>query len=1252
MKNELINNTEGNGIKTKSKSYPIVAIGASAGGLEAITQLLKSLRSDTGMAYVYIQHLDPNHESMLASILAKATKMKVVQAEHLVRIEPNHLFIIPPDKNMSIIDGVIKLNDREPKPGINMPIDQFFVSLAEKQKEGSIGVVLSGTANDGTVGLKAIKAAGGFTFVQDESAKFQSMPKSAIAEGVVDMVLSPQNIAVELERLSKQTELISKVTSLAEEGEASDEIIQEIHEGSPEDIMFIIKLLKKSTGVDFSHYKRSTISRRILRRMLLLRQESLKEYIKYLQLNAGETNTLYQDLLIHVTTFFRDPEALEYLQKTVVPKVVKSKSGNEAIRIWIPACSTGEEAYSLAIIVLEMLGDSAPGTAIQIFATDISEVAIAKARLGLYTKNEMANVSPARLQRFFTKVDGSYRIQKSIRDLCIFAPHNVFRDPPFSRLDVISCCNLLIYLDASLQKKAIATFYYALNATGYLILGKSETIGTSGQLFVQLEKSFKIFSKKQEAMANAIVDFSTRGPDQEQLRPPYKKIVQDEPAVPELEKIVDDILLSQFVPPSVVVNLDLEILQFRGSTGFFLEPSPGKASLNLVKMAKPGLAFELRNAIHKANKLGQKVKKSELEIKHKGTVHQVTIEVVPLKSDTEERLFLVLFTENIPVAGDPNASLSRDEQIRKLQEELMTVRDDMRSIVEDQEASTEELQSANEEIISSNEELQSINEELETSKEEVESTNEELMTINSELQVRNEQLAESYEYAEALLDTIREAVIVLGRDLRVKLANKAFYQIFKVTEQETEGHTLFELGNRQWDVLKLRQLLDDVTNNDASFAGFEIEHNFPAIGEKIMLLNAKKIIQKMHRQEVILMAIEDITEHRAAQKLMAERQTWFRNMADNAPVMIWMADLSQNWTFVNSTWLQYTGATAADVTGNGWLNFIHSEDSKNVLQQYTSHFNQKLPFEIEARFRRNDEEYRWGLCMGKPTFSEDGHFTGYIGSCTDIHDKKVLFEQLDHQVQDRTRELQEANKELSRSNSELQQFAYVASHDLQEPLRKIMTFSDKLQQHAEGIPEEGRTYIEKIATSSQRMTRLIDDLLNFSRISRSNRRFVRTDLNEIVRDVMVDFDLIATQKKAQIHFDKLPVIQAIPLQMEQLFHNLLSNALKFSSVPPVITISSRPIPAEEANERNLRKGSHVEIIVTDNGIGFNPEFAEQIFTIFQRLNSKYEYPGTGIGLALCRKIAINHEGEMYAESQPGQGSKFHIILPVKQNSGN
>jgi two-component system CheB/CheR fusion protein len=854
MKN---NNSSSHSDKDKNEHFPIVAIGASAGGLEAITELLKNLSPETGMAYVYVQHMDPSHESMLSTILARATKMKVVEARESLQMAPNHLYVIPANKDLSVVDGTLALNIRKAKPAPHMPVDQFFLSLAEEHGDRSIGIVLSGNASDGTVGLKSIKISGGITFAQDDTAKFQSMPKSAIAEGVVDKVLPPGEIAKELERISEKAEVIHRLTKEGEEDAISD---------SDEYLGTIIQLVKKGTGVDFTHYKMNTIKRRIIRRMLLYKLETLKEYADYLKQHAAEVTTLYQDLLINVTNFFRDADAFEYLQKTLFPKIIKNKPPSEPVRIWVPACSTGEEAYSIAIMLVEILGDRITNTPIQIFATDLSELAIAKARLGVYMRNDLSDVSPRRLQRFFTKVDGSYRIVKSIRDLCVFAPHNIFRDPPFSRMDFISCCNLMIYLDTVLQKKIIGTFYYALNANGYLMLGKSETIGPSGQLFAQVEKKYKIYSRKKDAAVHAMFDMNHRIPETiakgDEI---LKKPLPAKATSPEndLEKLVDEILLTRYTPSSVIVNHDLEILQFRGSTGLFLEPSPGKASLNLLKMARSGLAFELRNAIHKANRSGAPARKSGLEIKANKVAHQVNIEVVPLHSNGEEKLYLVIFEEMAKqTSSDLAAVYSKDKLVKQLQDELTAVREDVRSIVEEQEASNEELQSANEEIISSNEELQSINEELQTSKEEVESTNEELMTINTELQVRNEQLAEAYEYAEAVFGTIREAILVLDENLRVKTANRSFYKIFRTKEEETEGILIYELANGEWDIPKLKELLEDTIPSNGQFHGLELDHNFPSIGRKVMLVNAKKVIQRIHRQQLILVAIEDITELR------------------------------------------------------------------------------------------------------------------------------------------------------------------------------------------------------------------------------------------------------------------------------------------------------------------------------------------------------------------------------------------------------
>lgn len=829
----------------KTNSFPIVAIGASAGGVEAASELFEALSPSTGMAFVYIQHLAPLHKSQLTEIIAKKTRMKVQEARHLMKLETNQVYVIPPNKEMSLVDGVLALNTREENH--RMPIDHFMVQLAEKHQTAAIGIVLSGVDSDGTLGLRAIKAGGGVTMVQDESAQFQGMPQSAMAEGVVDMVLSPAGMAKELERLAQQVTQFQEVSG---ETAIAD---------SDEDLVSILQLLKKSTGVDFTHYKMNTIKRRIVRRMLLFKVETLKDYLQYLRKHVNEVN----DLLINVTSFFRDPDTLEYLKKTVIPKMLKNKSPNHPVRIWVPACSTGEEAYSIAMIFLEVLGDRSDSTPIQIFATDLSEFAISKARLGLYNRNDVVNVSPRHLQRFFNKVDGGYRIIKSIRDLCVFATHNIFKDPPFSRIDLVSCCNLMIYLDTVLQKKILATFHYALNPEGYLVLGKSETVGSSAHLFGQLEKKYKIFAKKKEAATEAVFEMNYRVPEYDKGAGITHRVAPSKhpDSSSDLEKTVDSILLSKYIPASVVVNHDLEILQFRGSTGLFLEPAPGKASLNLMKMARPGMAFELRNAVHKAMKSGQAVRKEGLTVEVNNSTIQVAIEIVPLKTDLDERLFLVVFNKiDIPAGMVGREGLTRDKVVQKLEDELKAVKEDMRSIIEEQEASNEELQSANEEIVSSNEELQSINEELETSKEELESTNEELMTINAELQLRNEQLAESHEYAEAVFQTIREGILVLDKSLRVKAANQSFYKIFHTTSDEIEGLLIYEMNNRLWDIPQLRKLLEEVLPNNQQVNAYEITHHFKGIGEKVLLVNACRLVQRSQQQQLTLLAIEDITD--------------------------------------------------------------------------------------------------------------------------------------------------------------------------------------------------------------------------------------------------------------------------------------------------------------------------------------------------------------------------------------------------------
>lgn len=859
--------------KAKKEPFTVVAIGSSAGGLEAILNFLENLSSTTGMAYIYVQHLSPDHKSMLTELLSNKTEMKVQEVEDMEKMEPNNVYVIPYNRELVVTNGHIKLIPRPAKKATNLSIDVLFSSLALTHHSNVIGIVLSGNGNDGTRGLKEIKLAGGLTFAQDDSAKNNSMPRSAIAEGVVDFVLSPKQMANEIMSLSEHS-FANKVTiKLAPE----DEI-----ENSDPNLKVIIQLIHRRKNVDFSHYKMNTVKRRILRRMLIHKVKTLKQYATLVAKKNAEIDLLYEDLLINVTEFFRDADAFILLKKTVLSKILKSKKEGETLRIWVAACATGEEVYSIAMSLIELQDNKTNAIPFQIFASDLSTEAIRDARIGEYTTHQLTNVSVKRLQRFFVKSKDKYRVSQSLRDVCIFAQHNILNDPPFSKMDFISCRNFLIYLETPAQKKAISTFHYALNEGGCLMLGKSETIGTSLQLFTSLNKTHKIYTRKNHVGSKKIPDLIPRvlNADPAEKRRAIDSIPKKIGVVNNgnLGNMFDAILLDKYVPASVIINHDMEILQFRGQTSLYLMQSSGKASFNILKMVNSEITFELRNAIHQAIKMKQPISKIGIEMNRdavKKTVQIVNLEVAPLKTDGEEPMLVVVFTGHCielwehPIIRSKNNSASKDRRIKKLEEELASARYDMGSITHDQDAVNEELQSANEEIVSSNEELQSLNEELETSKEEIESTNEELTTTNQELHTRIQQVEELYAYYEGILSTLHEPMLVLDKNLRVKSANDSFFKMFKVSERESVGILLYKLGDNQWNIPKLRELLEQIVPKNNRFHDFEVEHTFPEIGHKTMLLNAHRIVQQNKGEELIVLSISDITE---VKKLAVEIQ--------------------------------------------------------------------------------------------------------------------------------------------------------------------------------------------------------------------------------------------------------------------------------------------------------------------------------------------------------------------------------------------
>jgi len=754
--------------KAEKDLFPVVGVGASAGGLEAYISFLKKLPMDTNMAFIIVQHQAPTHESALTELLTKATKLPVRVITDGVRVKPNNIYVMPPNTNLYIIDGLLKLDPRTAARGMHLPIDSFFESLAMHHKTHAVGVLFSGTASDGTLGLKAIKEAGGITFAQDErSAKYSGMPQHAIDAGVVDFIMPPEQIATEIARIARHPILNNKKVLEIQESLKRTPNFQD------DSMHAIFRLLKKSSGVSFENYKQNTVIRRISRRMLLQRIETLNDYAEFLKNNPKEVDALYEDILISVTNFFRDPDTFDVLKNEIFPKLIKP-GAEEMLRIWVPACSTGEEVYSIAICLMEYIGETRRNIPVQIFGTDVSENAITKARTGLYPYDIQKDVRSDRLKRFFTKIERGYQINKMIRDLCIFARHNIANDAPFSKMDLISCRNLLIYFAAPLQRKVIPVFHYALNPSGFLILGNTEEIGAFGDFFFPADRKHRIFSKK---LIPSRVHFEL--PDVAMNRLIDRDKLKPQEAISERDVLRegDRLILSKYAPASVIINEDFNILQFRGKTGRYLEPAQGQASLNLIKMAKEGFAMELRNAVLRAKKEDRQLTVEDLHVKVDSKTEKFALEVTPFSlGKSSGRFFLVSFNESVPETAQksrvdkkvkPVAQWERN-QVERLAQELIATKEYLQSIIEEQEATNEELRAANEEILSSNEELQSTNEEMETAKEELQSANEELSTLNDELHSRNIELNMMNNDLTNLLASVHLPTIMVGPDLKIR----------------------------------------------------------------------------------------------------------------------------------------------------------------------------------------------------------------------------------------------------------------------------------------------------------------------------------------------------------------------------------------------------------------------------------------------------------------------------------------------------
>jgi two-component system, chemotaxis family, CheB/CheR fusion protein len=959
----------------QSAGFPIVGLGASAGGLEALETFFDEMPPDSGIAFVIITHQAPTRVSLMPDLLRNHTSMPLRAVTAGMPVEPNHIYLPPPGMHLAILNAVLQpMSADVTHGGLQFPIDYFFRALADDQRDKAICIVLSGTGTDGTIGVKAVKGAGGLVIVQEEqSAKFAGMPASAVATGVVDYVLPPAHMPRRLLSFVRGPYLQPAVTP------------SPVVTLTPDLFRQIYVLLRNRTRQDFSAYKTSTLQRRIERRMNVHQIQSADQYVRFLREHPYEMDLLLQELLIGVTNFFRDPEAFDFLEHTAIPELLATRPDDLPIRVWVPGCSTGEEVYSLAIILHEAVVRLQKSCAVQIFATDLNPQSIAKARSGHYPGGITVDVSPERLERFFVKENGSFHIKKEVRDLVVFAEQNVLTDPPFTKLELLSCRNLMIYLNPQRQRQLIPLFHYALNPGGLLFLGSSETIGGYTDLFTTLENRWKIFKRKVSGTnAPLMMEFPVRI-----ARPggaPVAAGSLTRTSDPTLVSLVEKVLVQQFSPPSVIVDDCGDIVYIHGLTGHFLQPAPGLPTHNVFTMAREGLRMDLLDAVREAAAQDHSIIYKKVQVRTNGGTENVDVAVRKITEPEALRgLVLVSFLESAQPPPRRRGGRAKQigaveqERIIELEREVQMLRNTLQSTIEEGNTTHEELKSTNEELQSTNEELQSANEELETAKEEMQSLNEELQTLNGELQSKVEQLSrvnddlqnllnstdiatlfldnqlrikrftpptkqvfkllpgdvgrsigdimstlkydkldedarevmqtlavkeievatqddkwyalrmlpyrtsenvidglvitfvditkqkqmdqeqriDARQYAEHLGDLVREALVVLGTDLTVVAANRAFYRMFRLSPEKVLNRHLFELSNGHWDVPRLRQMVEEFGEQHPIIGDRKVEIPVPGGPAREYLLNAQRVERLGDLPSLILLTLEE-----------------------------------------------------------------------------------------------------------------------------------------------------------------------------------------------------------------------------------------------------------------------------------------------------------------------------------------------------------------------------------------------------------
>lgn len=1217
----------------------VVGLGGSAGGISAVQEFFAAMPVNSGMAFVVVLHLSPHHESILPEMLQRYTKMSVVMASDGIQVEQNAVYVIPPNKFLASVDGHLSLIDAQEPYGKRVAVDYFLRSLAETHGTKAVAVVLSGMGADGSLGLKRIKELGGLTIAQDpDEAQHSDMPSSAIATGVVDWVLGVKEMPEKLLAYVKQR---GELRLPGEVGPHPAEAMELSLDQEEEALRDVLAFLNTRTGRDFSYYKRATILRRISRRMQVNGLADLPSYLAYMRTHAGEAGALLQDLLISVTNFFRDPSSFIALERTI-PELFKGKGAGDSVRVWVAGCATGEEAYSIAILLCEHAATLVGPPQLQVFATDLDEDVIREAREGFYPETISGDVSEERLQHFFVHEPGGYRVRRSVRELVLFAPHDLLKDSPFSRLDLVSCRNLLIYLKREAQVRAFDIFHFALRPAGRLFLGTSESVDEGSPLFAVLDKKHRLYTQQKGLGPQRLLGVPV-GTSTLTRALAMQERTRERPAVPAALTVKNDYslldqtisldsglpiaeihyrLIERFSPPSILVNSTHDIVHLSESAGRFLQFTGGAPTHNLLHTVHPMLRVELRAALYAAAQTYTVATAFRVPVEIANVTSMVDIRVTPA-GDLAPNYLLVVFEEH-PI--DPTAAVAvlgnadADQAALHLERELLATKAHLRDTIEESRASNEELKASNEELQAMNEELRSATEELETSREELQSINEELTTVNEQLKTNVDQLARSNNDLQNLMAATDIATVFLDRDLRIQRFTPSAKTLFNFISTDL-GRPLSDLSHK----LDYPEFVEDA---ERSLALLQPAQREVRAEEKWYI--ARTLPYRTDNDHIagVVLSFLDITEQKRAAASLKESEQRFRLVADAAPVLIWISGTDKQSSWFNQPWLAFTGKSMAQEVDNGWADGIHPDDFDRCFQEYTASFDARLPFSREYRLRRHDGKFRWLIDNGVPRFRSSGEFDGYIGSCIDVTEYKI------------------AEADLQETARQKDEFLATLAHELRNPLAPIRSGLQLIQKvGAEGTIEKVGLMMER---QLRQMTRLIDDLLDVSRLAtgKLELRMERVQLQDIISAAVETTQPLINQKdhKLTIILPDNPVfVKGDPVRLSQVLSNLLDNSAKYMHRNGHIRVS---VSSDSAT---------AVLAVADDGIGIPSHMLATVFGMFTQVDQTLEKKngGLGIGLALVKRLVQMHGGTVTAYSRgDARGAEFTVRLPIATDTTN